>query len=45
MILMDTYIATLYKKGLIDRKHALEKVIDQEAFRDMLRAEKTHSGA
>ena len=44
MILMDTYIANLYKKGLIDRKHALEKVIDQEAFRDMLRAERSPAG-
>ena len=41
MILMDTYIANLCRKGLIDPQHALEKVIDQEAFKDLLRSEKT----
>jgi twitching motility protein PilT len=45
MILMDAYIADLCKKGLIDPKHAFEKVIDQEAFRDMLRGKKSPAGA
>jgi len=32
MIQMDEYIHSLYQRGLIDPKHALEKVNDQEAF-------------
>ncbi|NQU07417.1 MAG: hypothetical protein HQ583_02565 [Candidatus Abyssubacteria bacterium] len=36
MILMDTHIVSLCKQGLIDPKHAFEKVVDQEGFKDML---------
>jgi twitching motility protein PilT len=32
MMLMDDHIASLYRQGLIDQKHALEKVIDREEF-------------
>lgn len=32
MMLMDEHIASLYRSGLIDPKHALEKVIDRESF-------------
>jgi twitching motility protein PilT len=44
MVLMDTYIAYLCKRGLIDPKHAYEKVIDQEAFKEMFRGEKSPAG-
>lgn len=37
MILMDTHITALCKQGLIDPKHAYEKVVDQDGFRDVLR--------
>ena len=36
MMQMDTHIASLYQKGLVDPKHALEKVNDQEAFLKLL---------
>jgi twitching motility protein PilT len=36
MILMDDYIANLHRNGLIDPKHALEKVNDQEEFLKVL---------
>jgi twitching motility protein PilT len=32
MMLMDDHIISLYQKGVIDPKHALEKVIDRERF-------------
>lgn len=32
MMLMDDHIMALYEQGLIDPRHALEKVIDREAF-------------
>jgi len=32
MMLMDDHIISLYQKGLIDPKHALEKAIDRERF-------------
>ena len=36
MMLMDEYIINLHRHGLIDPKHALEKVNDQEEFLKML---------
>ncbi len=32
MMLMDENIISLYHRGLIDPKHALEKVLDRERF-------------
>lgn len=32
MMLMDDHIISLYQEGLLDPKHALEKVIDRERF-------------
>lgn len=36
MMLMDDHIVSLYHKGLVDPKHALEKVIDREHFLSVL---------
>jgi twitching motility protein PilT len=36
MMLMDDHIVSLYQQGLIDPKHALEKVIDRERFVSLL---------
>jgi Tfp pilus assembly pilus retraction ATPase PilT len=36
MMLMDDHIISLYQKGLVDPKHALEKVIDREHFLSLL---------
>jgi twitching motility protein PilT len=40
MMLMDDHIASLYKNGLIDPKHALEKVIDREEFLGLMGGKK-----
>ena len=45
MIQMDTHIISLYKKGLVDPKHAFEKVIDQEAFKEILSGKEAGGGA
>ncbi len=45
MIQMDTHIFSLYKKGLLDPKHAFEKVIDQEAFKEILSGKEAGGGA
>jgi twitching motility protein PilT len=36
MLLMDDHIIALYQQGLIDPKHALEKVVDRERFLSLL---------
>ncbi|MBI5116858.1 type IV pilus twitching motility protein PilT [Candidatus Poribacteria bacterium] len=36
MMLMDEHIISLYQRGLVDPKHALEKVIDRERFLGIL---------